>query len=176
MSLLQDDIVTLRCVEPSDLEYMYKWENSSDFWGVSGTLTPFSRHTLNSFIEAQNEDIYSSKQLRLMIESQVDGCVGMVDIFDFDPYNLRAGVGIFITPEQQGKSYAKAALKLVIGYAANHLMLKQLWCSVAADNEASLSLFESVGFIRRGVRPEWIRTSPTTFCDEIMLSRIINQN
>lgn len=173
MGLLSNNLVALRAVEPSDLEYLYKWENSTEFWGVGATLTPFSRHLLNQFIESQSDDIYTSKQVRFMVESLDGECVGMVDIFDFDPYHLRAGVGVFVSPEYQCQGYAKAALERVAAYSREVLNLRQLWCGVAADNRASLALFESVGFVRCGVRPQWIRTSPTTFSDEVMFSLII---
>ncbi|MFR9650260.1 MAG: GNAT family protein [Rikenellaceae bacterium] len=173
MSLLSNNLVALRAVEPSDLDSLYKWENITEFWGVGATLTPFSRHTLSLFIDSQGDDIYTSKQVRFMVDTLDGECVGMVDIFDFDPYHLRAGVGVFISSEYQRRGYAKAALEIVIRYAAEVLNLRQLWCGVAADNVASLALFTSVGFIRRGVRTEWIRTSPTTFVDEVMFSLII---
>ena len=38
-----------------------------DLWDVSDTLTPFSHFTLKKYIENAHVDIYTSKQLRLMI-------------------------------------------------------------------------------------------------------------
>lgn len=171
MTLLSDNIVTLRGVEPTDIEHLYKWENNTEIWGVSTTLTPFSRYTLTEFIQAQQEDIYTSKQLRLMVDNSAGECVGMVDIFDFDPYHLRAGVGIFISPENQRMGYAKAAIKLVVDYARRHLLLSQLWCSVAADNAPSIALFDSLDFQRVGLRPAWIRTGVDSFTDEVLYSK-----
>ena len=64
---LKNNLVRLRALEPEDLEYLYKWENDMDLWDVSDTLTPFSHFTLKKYIENAHVDIYTSKQLRLMI-------------------------------------------------------------------------------------------------------------
>lgn len=173
MTPLSDSLVTLRGVEPHDVEWLYRWENDTQFWGVGTTLTPFSRHTLEEFILSQREDIYSSRQIRLMIESGEE-CVGMVDIFDIDPYHLRAGVGIFISPEYQRRGYASAAIALIVDYARETLFLHQLWCSVAEDNAPSLSLFDSLGFSRVGLRCDWIRTGATSFANEVLFSKLLN--
>ena len=64
---MKDENVLIRALEPEDLEYLYKWENDMDLWEVSDTLTPFSHFTLKKYIENADTDIYSVKQLRLMI-------------------------------------------------------------------------------------------------------------
>lgn len=68
-----------------------------DLWDVSDTLTPFSHFTLKKYIENAHVDIYTSKQLRLMI-TRVDTQepIGLIDLYDFDPYHQRAGLGIMI--------------------------------------------------------------------------------
>lgn len=68
-----------------------------DLWEVSDTLTPFSLFTLKKYIETCHLDIYTTKQLRLMIERlDTNTRIGLVDLYDFDPYHQRAGVGIMI--------------------------------------------------------------------------------
>ena len=66
--MINDDIIRLRALEPEDLECLYQWENDMDLWEVSDTLTPFSLFTLKKYIETCHLDIYTTKQLRLMIE------------------------------------------------------------------------------------------------------------
>ena len=84
---MQDENILIRALEPEDLEYLYKWENDMDLWDVSDTLTPFSHFTLKKYIENAHVDIYTSKQLRLMI-TRVDTQepIGLIDLYDFDPY------------------------------------------------------------------------------------------
>ena len=93
---LEGRTTRLRALEPGDIELMYAWENDTEIWGVSGTLAPFSRHTLERFIEGQQFDIFQTRQQRLIIETPEGLPVGALDLFDLDPVNLRAGVGILI--------------------------------------------------------------------------------
>ena len=95
--MVKDDTIRLRALEPEDLEYLYKWENDMDLWEVSDTLTPFSIFTLKKYIETCHLDIYTTKQLRLMVERiEPQTRVGLVDLYDFDPYHQLAGIGIMI--------------------------------------------------------------------------------
>ena len=130
---LEGRTTRLRALEPGDIELMYAWENDPQIWGVSGTLAPFSRHTLERFIEGQQFDIFQTRQQRLIIETPEGLPVGALDLFDLDPVNLRAGVGILIhDTAQRGKGYAADAVETVCSYARDMLHLHQLWCSVEA--------------------------------------------
>ncbi|MBR4964067.1 MAG: GNAT family N-acetyltransferase [Alistipes sp.] len=148
--------IRLRALEPADIELLYLWENDPDVWRVSGTLAPISRERLARFIEEQNYDIYATRQMRLMLE--VNGIVvGSVDIFDFDPLHRRFGLGVLIyAGDDRRKGYARAAVEELKRYARESLDLKQVWVTVAADNHASIALFESCGFVQSAHRKEWI--------------------
>lgn len=163
---------SLRALEPRDLDAMYGWENDTDVWRVSGTLAPFSRHLLSRLIEEQQFDIYATRQMRLVIESKDGEVVGAVDLFEFDPKNLRAGVGIIISPEYRHKGYALDALTALEGYVSSVLHMRQLWCSVTEDNKASLQLFLRAGYTECGRRKEWILTSDGAL-DEILFQKIL---
>ncbi len=58
--------IALRALEPSDVDLMYVWENDLSIWPVSGTIAPFSRHTMEQFISTSHQDIYTNKQLTLL--------------------------------------------------------------------------------------------------------------
>jgi diamine N-acetyltransferase len=161
---LENNIIKLRAVEPVDLELLYEWENSADLWNVSDTTVPYSRHILAQYIETARQDIFTSKQLRLMIDlKQPAGAqmtIGIVDLFDFDPLHLRAGVGIAIFDGNcQRHGYALQALRLLKLYAFDFLSLHQLYCNIIASNKASLRLFLKAGFRKTGVKYEWRKTA-----------------
>ncbi len=157
----------LRAVEPEDIDILYEWENNMELWVVSETLKPFSRHQLKQYIKGVNLDIYQSKELKLMIETEEENpqVIGVIDLFDFEPYHSRAGVGILIKKEFEGKGYASAALKLFVEYCFNTLAIHQLFCSIATNNSRSIHLFESNGFIQTGLRKKWRRVG-RDFVDE----------
>jgi len=151
--------IKLRAVEPEDLELLYKWENDIEFWVVSNTITPFSKFTLKRYIETSHKTIYETGQLRLMIEVKATGeTIGTVDLFDFDPYHHRAGVGILIAlKEHRRKGYATMAMTALIDYCFKVLKLHQLYCNIPASNKPSLDLFRSLGFADIGIKKDWTR-------------------
>ena len=102
MNMLESDTVRLRALEPDDVDILYKWENDTNVWKVSNTIVPFSRHILRQFIDSQKYDIFETRQLRLIIEAVDTGkAVGTIDLFDIDPYNRRAGIGVLIYDKKE---------------------------------------------------------------------------
>ncbi|BDF62816.1 acetyltransferase [Alistipes finegoldii] len=170
---LEGRTTRLRALEPGDIDLMYAWENDTAVWSVSGTLTPFSRHTLERFIQEQQFDIFQTRQQRLFIETLGGIPVGALDFFELDPINRRAGIGILIHDDAlRGKGYASDAVETACRYAREVLNLHQLWCNVGADNEASLRLFRSAGFTEIGVKRDWL-WRPDGYGDEILLQKIL---
>lgn len=169
---LEGELTRLRALEAEDVDLLYVWENDPAVWGVSGTLSPFSRHTLRRFLDEQRFDLYAARQLRLVVETLDGRAVGLVDLFEFEPVDLRAGIGILIHGAgDRGRGFASDALDVLCRYARQVLGLHQLWCSVAPDNAASLTLFRRAGFVECGRKREWRRT-PDGWADELLLQKI----
>ncbi|MFA6401658.1 MAG: GNAT family N-acetyltransferase [Salinivirgaceae bacterium] len=173
-SLLQNEVVILRGLEPEDLEFLYQCENNPQIWTVSNTLVPYTRYVLKQYIADSQLDIYTTKQLRLIIASaeKPEIPVGAIDLFDFDPYHQRAGVGILIHQESdRGKGFAFYALTLLMEYCFQHLHLHQLYCNITADNSKSIALFEKAGFKKCGIKKDWIKTA-NGWLDERMFQAV----
>lgn len=171
--ILEGDGIRLRAVEPEDLELLYKWENEEDNWKQSNTLVPFSKYILKRYIANSHKSLYETSQLRLMIDSVAAGkTVGTIDLFDFDHYHLRAGVGILIAdPHDRKRGLASAALECLIVYSFGTLGLHQLWCNILEGNDESMKLFLSHGFTLCATRKEWVRLNDR-FVTEYMLQLI----
>lgn len=169
--MLSSKNISLRALEPSDADLIFKWENNPSNWKVSGTMLPFSKHLIEQYVNSA-QDIYAVKQLRFIIESNESKPLGTIDLFDYDPVHQRAGVGILIADaEDRGKGYAKEALDLLKEYAFNHLMLRSLFCNILESNEVSLNLFKGAGFKIVGLKEDWIKT-PQGFQNEYLLQLI----
>jgi diamine N-acetyltransferase len=152
--------VNLRALEPDDVNLLYSWENNMELWELSNTRTPFSKFILSEYIKNSARDIYESRQLRLIIENWERHPVGAIDLFDFDPYHMRAGVGILIhDSNERKKGYASDAIAALSEFSMNTLGLRQLYANVAADNLKSIKLFEKAGFVRNGVKKYWLKTA-----------------
>jgi diamine N-acetyltransferase len=159
--------IKLRAFEPEDLELLYKWENNISYWTLSDTISPFSKYTLKKYVENSHKSIYELGQLRLMIDYIPDNVsVGSIDIYDFDPYHLRAGIGILIADEKyRRKGLASMSLTCVINYCFKTLQLHQLYCHILSDNQVSMQLFGKLGFVQAGVKKEWVKT-PAGYIDQ----------
>lgn len=172
-NLLTYGKISLRPLEPDDIELLYQWENNMEIWNVSNTRTPFSKYILAEYIKDSAKDIYESKQLRLIIGNEFDEPVGALDLFDFDPYHMRAGVGILIHKnENRNHGYASDALNAIFGFAVEVLGLKQLFANIAAKNEVSIHLFKKAGFEQSGIKKNWLKTSKG-WDDEIFFQKIL---
>jgi len=175
-NLLTGPSLILRAVEPSDVDLLLAWENDTSVWKVSNTATPFSRFEIEEYVLNAKRDIFSARQLRLMIELP-DGqgsseAIGTIDLFEFDPVHLRAGVGIMIAKEFREQGHALEALKILLRYAIESLHLHQLFCNISSDNYISIKLFESLGFIRCGEKKEWTNNGDR-WLDEFMYQLIL---
>lgn len=156
--LLKSDRILLRAPEPDDLDIMTEWENDTRLWRIGSTVAPYSRHCLKKYIENYCGDIFADQQLRLMVTDLLTGAtIGAVDIFEFDPLNLRAAVGIVISEPFRKQGYGKESLQLTADYCRRCLGLHQLYCLVPEDNETSLLLFKSAGYSITGRLRSWLR-------------------
>lgn len=150
--------ISLRAIEPEDLDTLYRWENDRSLWHVSETLIPFSRFILKEYIQEATRDIFDAKQLRLIIAKNEDqSAVGAIDLFDYHPLHSRAGVGLLIQENHRRKGYAAEAIELVKHYAFNTLMLHQLYCHIGESNQKSINLFKRAGFEITGTKKEWLK-------------------
>ena len=173
MVTLTGHSIYLRALEPEDLDFIYKLENNEAIWEVSNTQTPYSRFLIRQYLENAHQDIYEAKQLRLAIcKKGLFDAIGLIDIFDFDPVNQRAGVGIIISDEsERGKGVGSEALDLLIHYAFRQLQLHQLYANIDEENIASVTLFTNFGFVLAGVKKEWNRKN-NVYTDETLYQLI----
>jgi len=157
--LIENNKVRIRAIEPDDLQILYKWENDVSIWKESNTFIPFSKYTLQKYLDNAHQDIFEAKQVRFIIETsdlEDNISIGLIDLFEYDAMHNRAGVGILIGEKKmRKKGYGLAALCLLIDYAFNILHLHQLFCSISSDNQNSLDLFQNLGFKITGTKLEW---------------------
>lgn len=172
MLTLKGKDIYLRALEPEDLDFIHSVENDESIWGISHTQTPYSRFLIKEYLENSHKDIFEVKQLRLVISNYSNIALGMIDLFDFDFKNSRAGVGILIkeTTERQ-KGIGNEALGLLINYCKTHLNLHQLYCNISEENLASLNLFEKHGFQIIGLKKDWNFINGS-YKNEYLLQRI----
>lgn len=163
--------VSLRAVEPSDVDMLYIWENDREVWPCGATRAPLSRHQLWEYANNYDSNPFASGQLRLIIEITATGTdtdnplpipCGTVDLYDIDPVNSRAMVGIMVIPRWRNLGIAAQALLQTEEYCRHTLGLAILASEVASDNLPSANLFgNSGGYTLVGQRPLWYRRGDT---------------
>ena len=154
---LQKDNISLRLPEPNDVDFILDCENNTDNWKISQTLIPFSRNTIEQYVNSSH-DILLQKQVRFIIENDGNR-VGTLDLFEYDPVNSKVGVGILVADSsQRGHGIGKLSLALVIDYCKEHLMVHSIFCNILESNVISIGLFEQAGFKLSGTKKDWVRT------------------
>jgi len=174
MLTLKGKHIFLRSLELEDLNFVYNVENDETIWEISNTITPFSKYVITEYLANAHKDIFEVKQLRLVISNYNNVAIGMIDLFDFDFKNKRAGIGIMVKEtEDRKKGYGSEALELLTKYCKIHLDLHQLYCNISEENESSLRLFKKQGFKIVGLKKDW-NYIQGTFKNEYLLQRILN--
>ena len=165
---IKDYHITLRALEPEDLELVYRIENDSQLWSSSGSSQHLSRYTVRQYLEQQKSDIYQDGELRLVIET--DGkAVGLVDLTSFCPHHLRAEVGIVVLSEFHRQRIASKALRQLTDYATHRLHLRSLYAYVATSNAPAQALFHSLGYQSIGTLQKWIEGAHSAILYQLLL-------
>ena len=133
--------VTLRALEPEDLDLLYSIENDRDLWDVSTTNVPYSRYILYEYISKSSGDIYADGQVRLIIENEDKETIGIVDLTNFDARNQRAELGIILENTD---------------YCTRILHLHQIYAIIDTLNTSSISLFKKNSFVQSAILHEWL--------------------
>ena len=127
--------------------------------GISNTSTKKfdpTREYLATELGISKNDIYTDRQVRMMIENDKHEVVGIVDLINFDPKHLRAEVGIVIRRDFRNKGYAQAAINKIKTYSLEILHLHQLYACIDKENRHSLNLFEHCGFVCTNELNDWL--------------------
>lgn len=100
---------------------------------------------------------------------------GCVDLYNYDPVNHRAAVGIMVATEYRRQGYALAMLKALENLYAEPLhktALHTLYADIAATNTASLALFAKAGYTQCGHFKEWLEYD-SHYIDTIRMQKIL---
>ena len=99
--------------------------------------------------------------------------VGSINLYNYDPLNRRAAVGIMVASEHRRQGYALAMLQaLESDFMSPSSVLHSLYADIAAPNVASLALFAKAGYTRCGHFKEWLEYD-SHFIDCIRMQKIL---
>jgi diamine N-acetyltransferase len=155
MNLIKNDILSLRAVEPEDIDALFKVENNLELWKYSNRSQPYSKDLLQNYISNAHKGVFETRQVKFTVANLNNQPVGFIDLFDFEPLHHRAGVGLAIQKQFQDKGYGTGALVLLGLYAKKYLQLHQLYANIAVENKISIQLFKCQGYHFVGTKKDW---------------------
>ena len=97
---------------------------------------------------------------------------GCVDLYNYDPLNRRAAVGIMVANEYRRQGYALAMLHELQVLASTNYQLHTLYADIASSNSASLGLFRKAGYQECGHFKEWLELD-SHFIDNIRMQILL---
>lgn len=146
--------VTLRKVEPTDLPFLYEWENDSRVWQYGATHNPLSHSDLQDYIESTTGDAFRDGQLRLII--CLDGAsAGCVDLYDIDVRNRKAGMGVYVSEAMRGRGAGQEAVRQMEQLAFGQMGLRMLYAVVSEANEAGNRLYKQLNYQPSARLKDW---------------------
>ena len=151
--------ITLRAMEPEDLELIYRIENDPAFWKYGSSTVPYSHWTLRRYIESSANDLFADEQVRLVVQGKnTQGertSIGLADLVNFCPRHYRAEISLAILPEYQGMHVGEQVVHHLIDYARS-LGLHQLYAIIAETNEPAWKLFKRLNFQPSALLKDWL--------------------
>ena len=163
--------IRLRAIEPEDLDLLYRIENDVELWNVGTSNVPYSRYLLHEYVANAKNDIYTDRQVRMMVENSEGKIVGIVDLVNFDPSNHRAEVGLIILNEYRNQGYGTTVLYKIADYALRILHLHQLYAYVDIENKISMKVFKKGGFNVSSEIKDWLFDGQK-YRDSVLLQRL----
>lgn len=145
--------VSLRPLEPSDLERLHDWSRDLDIEIRSGWATPLSRA---AFERRWLERILDPPEDARFFAIELDGnLVGRIDLCQIDREHRRAALGLIVGDRQaRRRGVGASSVILLLDYAFTVECLDRVLAEVYTFNEPARRLMERVGFTCEGLLRE----------------------
>ena len=110
-------------------------------------------------LKAQQGDSLSSGKLTLYAFDDTDHPVGCVELYNYDPINRRAAVGIVVSNEYRHKGLGTAMVQTLTSFCQNNTSLHQIYADIAATNTPRLHIFQKAGYRHCATLRDWVLRS-----------------
>ncbi len=152
--IIEYEDITLRAIEESDLELLKEMINDPEIENMTGGYSyPVSTYQQRKWFESLSN---RQNELRLIIDTEEHGAIGVVMLTDIDWKNRTAQTHSKITSRNnlRGKGYGTKASKALVKYAFEELNLHCLYIHTIDYNIAAQRVMEKCGFKKEGVLRE----------------------
>ncbi len=97
---------------------------------------------------------------------------GCIDLYNYDPLNKRAAVGIMVATKYRRQGYALAMLRELERLSATNYQLHTLFADIAESNTASIDLFRKAGYTECGRFREWLNVKGQ-YIDAVRMQKLL---
>ncbi|HNT34204.1 MAG TPA: GNAT family protein [bacterium] len=154
LSELSGSKVTLRPVTEDMAEDMF--EATSESQTELNPFMPWENQVVQDakdFIERSARSREQGEELQLAIfERETDEFVGMIGLFQLDPFTPKGTIGYWIRTSKAGSGFATDAVSTLLAFCQQRLDLARVDACVASGNPASQRVLEKCGFRREGLK------------------------
>jgi|TARA_Y100000780_G_scaffold71758_1_gene64304 diamine N-acetyltransferase len=137
----------LRALERNDLRFVHELNNNQSI------MSYWFEEPYESFDELEelyNKHIHDNAERRFVAEDSAGNAIGLVELIEIDYIHRSAEFQIIITPEHQGKGFARSLIRQALHYSFTILNLHKVYLIVAVQNVKAIHLYEESGFIEEG--------------------------
>ncbi|MDO4191322.1 MAG: GNAT family protein [Bacteroidales bacterium] len=155
--IIIDEKIVLRAIEPTDLDFLYRLENDSNYWLSSDNREPRSRYTLKRYISQCVGDFFTRGELQLIIaDRQTNEQIGYVELFNLSNHHKRAEVGVIVAPKWQHQGIASRVLTVWGDYAIKKIGLHKIVALTDVENMSAQKAFTHANFQVDATLKNWI--------------------
>lgn len=142
--------VTLRPLEPADIDQIYIWDMDPSLSYYAGWISRMSRCAFRTFWEARlNNPPDNLVVLGIEVEKRL---VGFIQLGLIDKEEQRAAIGIVVgEADMQGKGIGSTAVRILCDFAFTVKGLERVYAESYAYNPRAHRMFLRAGFQPEGV-------------------------
>lgn len=109
-------------------------------------------------LKALQNTSLSSGELKLYAfsDDMPDTPVGCVELYNYDPVNHRAAVGIVVSNEYRHQGYGTIMIQALTDFCRQNTSLHQVYADIAATNLPSLRIFQRAGYQHCATLRDWV--------------------
>lgn len=136
----------IRPLEREDLRFVHELDNNET------VMHYWFEEPYEAFVELSDlyeKHIHDQTERRFIVEHEGER-IGLVELVEINHIHSRAEFQIIISPQHQGKGFAKTASLLGMEYAFKTLNLHKLYLIVDEQNTKAINIYEKIGFKKEG--------------------------
>lgn len=149
--MLKGKRVTLRAVEPGDLERVYEWMNDRDVTRFIMARYPMSRSDEEKWLAESSGKNGFARDVRLAIEAEDGTHIGTIGLHAVAPEDRSAELGIMIGDKSLwSNGYGTDAIQTLVRFVFEQMNLHRVSLGVIEYNERGFACYEKCGFVEEG--------------------------